>query len=204
MGGDFTPKGDEARTKTRAMPTLFRDDFHYLQAAISHLQPCLDLQFDPEPSTQRIDLVAPEELKQRFRFLPREVWPVDGLFALSADQKVIQAEIKRSRKDEEAWPQIHYLWELNPVVEWVNDKVLAAFGRHEAPVITLHGALEPDETAFILSGLVPNRKGHPLVHHWFGVVFRAGVFQGIEGFQDVVKRTDLGARTFPNRRDGGR
>jgi hypothetical protein len=85
------------------------------------------------------------------------------------------------------------------VLEWVNDKVLAAFGRHQAPVLSLPGALEPNEATFVLSGLIPNRKSHPLVQRWFGCTFRAGQFSGIEDFASLVERTGLGQHTFPNR-----
>ena len=141
MGEGKSPTGSEAVAKTRSLPSLFPNDFAYLQAAIAHLRQSQPLQVEFTPSEQRADLTPTEELKQRFRFLPREIWPEDGAFTLSPRQEVIQEEIKRSRKDETAWPRIHYLWPLNPVMEWVNDKVLAAFGRHEAPVIVLKGAL---------------------------------------------------------------
>jgi hypothetical protein len=69
--------------------------------------------------------------------MPSEIRPEDGWFMLSADREVIRQEIKRSRKDERTWPRIHYLWPLHPILEWVNDKVTATFGRHEAPVLDL-------------------------------------------------------------------
>ena len=53
-----------------------------------------------------------------------------------------------------------------------NDKVVAGFGRHEAPVLSLKGALFDEEAVFILAGLIPNLKGHPLVHRWFGCRFK--------------------------------
>jgi superfamily II DNA or RNA helicase len=202
MGEEERPTGSEAVTRTHATPSLFKDDLSYLKAAISQVRQAQPLHAEFYPEEQRVDLTAPEELKQRFRALPPEIWPDDGHFTLSADQSVIQAEIKRSRKDEKAWPRIHYLWPLHPVMEWVNDKVLAAFGRHEAPVVVLQGALDPDEVVFVLSGLIPNRKSHPLVHRWFGVSFRKGRFHGIEDFDGLVDRTGLARRTFPNRGNG--
>jgi hypothetical protein len=127
------------------------------------------------------------------------VWPEDDTFVLSADIDDLQEEIKRSRKDDNAWPRIHYLWQHNPVLEWINDKVVAGFGRHEAPVLSLQGALSKEEAVFILAGLIPNLKGHPLVHRWFGVTFQNKTFQKIELFESLLARTGLGKTTFPNR-----
>ena len=149
---------------------------------------------------EQVILTATEDLKYRLRYtLPREVWPTDDTFVLSADIDDIQEEIKRSRKDENAWPRIHYLWQHNPILEWVNDKVVAGFGRHEAPVLSLQGLLAKDEVVFILAGLIPNLKGHPLVHRWFGVTFQNRTFQKIELFETLLARTGLGTTTFPNR-----
>lgn len=198
---DEQPKGQKAESSTRKMTSLFNDDIAYLQVACAHLHQTMNFDCRFYPAEQRVDLTAPEELVQRFRFLPPETWPDDHQFLLSSNRKVIQNEIKRSRKDEKAWPQIHYLWDLNPVVDWINDKVLAAFGRHEAPVVTLYEGLEPLETVFLMSGLIPNRKGHPLVHEWFGVVFHGGKFKEIEEFPSIIARTHLGQIPHPNRKD---
>ena len=201
--GEATPSaGQDAEDKTRSMPTLYSDDYHYLKEAIDHLRQSETLQTDFVDDEQQIILTATKDLKHRLRYsIPREIWPDDDTFVLSADREVIQDEIKRSRKDENAWPRIHYLWQHNPVVEWINDKVVAGFGRHEAPVLTLSGALNSGETVFILSGLIPNRKGHPLVHRWFGVTFKDDKFQQIEEFETLLARTGLGKTSFPNRGD---
>ncbi|MFC1835642.1 hypothetical protein ACFL2Q_13050 [Thermodesulfobacteriota bacterium] len=83
-------------------------------------------------------------------------------------------------------------------MEWINDKVLASFGRHEAPVMTLQDGLDPGEVVFIMSGLIPNRKSHPLVHRWFGVVFQGGKLSRVEEFSALMKRTGLGKIALPN------
>ncbi|MBA3018695.1 MAG: DEAD/DEAH box helicase [Proteobacteria bacterium] len=199
FGDEEPPSGKGTETKILSMPSLFEDDYTYLNAAIGHLRHSGGIQATCYPNEKRIDLTAPEDLKQRFRFLPVELWPENGLFILSTDKETIQKEIKRSRKDEKAWPRIHYLWHLNPIVEWANDKLLAAFGRHEAPVLELQGALNLDEVVFILSGLIPNLKSHSLVHRWFGVSFNDGKFTCIEEFESLVNRIGLGKKNFPNR-----
>ena len=202
MGTNVPPATGTTGTgeKTRSMPSLYDGDYHYLKDALDHLRQAESLQVDLNDVEQQIELVAGQDLKRRLRYtLPREIWPEHDTFILSADRDVIQQEIRRSRKDENAWPRIHYLWQQNPVVEWINDKVVAAFGRHEAPVLSLSEALQPAETVFVLSALIPNRKGQPLLHHWLGVAFEKDVFQRIEPFEQLLAHTGLGKRRFPNK-----
>ena len=199
LGETAPPVGNLAMGRTREIISLYPDDYHYLKAAIESLKQSQTLQAEFDDDARQVTLTATKELKSRLRYsLPREVWPEDDIFILSADTDTIQDEIRRSRKDEKAWPRIHYLWPHNPVIQWINDKVIAGFGRHEAPVLSLPGALEPEETVFILSGLLPNRKGHPLVFRWFGVTFLENEFLEIESFDDLLKRTGLGRTRFPN------
>ena len=195
----------ESKEKTRNMPSLYKNDYDYLKAAIGYLDAQSSIQTDFVDERHQVTLTANKELKHRLKFvLPREVWPDKDMFVLCADPDRIQDEIKISRKDETAWPKVHYLWPHNPVLEWINDKVIAGFGRQEAPVITLAGALVPEETIFIISGLIPNRKSHPLVHRWFGVVFSGTQFIRIEEFDALLARTGLGKAVFPNsQKDGG-
>jgi GxxExxY protein len=200
MGESAPPSGQDSDEHTKTMPSLFDDDFHYLKVAVGYLRQSETLQSEFVDIDQQIILTATQDLKHRLRYiLPREVWPDDDTFVLSPDRDAIQDEIRRSRKDENAWPLIHSLWQHNPVLEWINDKVVAGFGRHEAPVLSLQKALSAGETVFILSGLIPNLKGHPLVHSWFGVTFQHYTFQKIETFEAVLERTGLGKTSFPNR-----
>ena len=157
------------------------------------------MQYRAIPDEKRIDLTIPPDLKQRYRFFPKEALPENDELILIEDPDRVQTEIAECRKEEKAWPRINYLWPLSPVLDWVNDRLMAAFGRHEAPIIPLQGKLEPGETIFILSGLIPNQKGHPLVHEWFGTRFRNGHFEGIQSLPELLQRTELGRRVFPNR-----
>ena len=44
--------------------------------------------------------------------------------------------------------------------------------------------LAPDETVFVVSGLVPNRKSHPLVYEWVGITFRDENFVSLTTFDE--------------------
>jgi superfamily II DNA/RNA helicase len=199
MGGTTPPDLKDSQDRIKSMPSFYTDDYHYLKSAIDYLKQTETFQADFHDTDQKVEFTATQALKYRLRYtLPREVWPEDDTFVLSTNKDDIQNEIKRSRKDENAWPRIHYLWPLNPVLEWINDKVIAGFGRHEAPVLSLQGALASEETIFIISGLIPNLKGHPLIHRWYGVTFQGKMFDKTEPFDNILTKTALGKSAFAN------
>jgi len=198
MGDQATPTGQNAASAKVAMPSLFANDYQFFKEAIDYIRRDQPVQVEFDAGKQFITLSAPNELQHRLQFLPREVSPDDGQFALTTDRSLIQKEIKRCRKEENAWPEVTLLWEQHPVLSWVNDKVVAAFGRHEAPVLSLSGCLKPDEAIFLVSGLIPNLKSHPLIHRWFGLRFRNDKFVDALEFSEVLKLTGLHQKRYPN------
>ena len=183
--------------------SLFDGDLEYCKAALN----CLlrqagggsDLRFEPNRDSMTLTLDAPDDLQHRFGYLSREIVPENWRFELTADRERMNEAIAESRRNEAAWPRLHYLWRLNPVVGWLNDRMLALFGRHEAPVLAGLPGLEPEETVFVLSGLVPNRKSHPLVYEWIGVRFRGDAFDSLVPFDDLLECTGLDREAIPNR-----
>ena len=77
--------------------------------------------------------------------------------------------------------------------------MLAAFGRHEAPVLAGAPGLSGDETVFVLSGLVPNRRSHPLLYEWIAVSYRGARFEAVVPFDEVLARTGLSRDGVANR-----
>ena len=192
-------KEPDYQEPVQSMPSFFQDDFEYLRSAVSYLQKHDPFHAEIYTDEKRIDFFAPLDLEHRFRLLPSEIWPQDRRFILSADREIIKKEIKRSRRDEKAWPRIHYLYELNPVVEWATDRLLAVFKRNEAPVLKLPKLLVDGQDIFIISGLIPNLKGQPLVHRWLGVEFRSGsVEKEPRDFFEIMKELGLGTAALPN------
>lgn len=190
--------GKDAAQARKKMPSMFGDDYSYLKAAIDYVRKNQPLQADFDDDNRTVHITAPKELEARFKFLPQEVLTEDGTYILSSDRDSIIKEIKRSRQEEQLWPRLHLLWERHPILNWANDKVLAAFGRHEAPVMTLADTLSKSEVIFIISGLIPNRKSHPVIHRWLGVRFLAGKYDAVMDFEEVLKRSDINQKTFPN------
>ena len=178
------------------LPTLYESDHAYMEASLKYMEKTHSLAVRYEED--RIEFPATDDLKYRFKMLPGEVWPKDGYFILSSNQDTINQEIKDSRKSESAWPNIHYLWEQHPVLEWVRDKLLSNFDRLEAPQIRL-STLDADEAIFIVSGLIPNKKAHPLINHWMGVCFKSGKFVETITMDRVVELSKLGKQKFANK-----
>jgi len=76
-------------------------------------------------------------------------------------------------------------------------RVITLFGRHRAPVIQSH-YLQPGEQAFVMMGLVPNRKGQPLLVDWQVVCRQPGQPFTLEPYDAFVQRAGLKAGQLPN------
>ncbi len=189
-----------AEDQPEAPISLFESDLAYCEAALHRLRHRdHTLRFETDVTGSVLTLDAPEDLRRRFGYFPREVFPENGRFALTADPNRMRDAIADSRRDEMAWPTLHYLWRLNPVVGWLNDRMLAAFGRHEAPVLADVPNLAADETVFVLSGLVPNRRSHPLLYKWIAVTYRGVRYQAVIRLEELLDRTGLGRNAIANR-----
>ena len=178
-----------------AHPSLYASDYEYACAAFDYVRAHQNLQVEFDNGRRIINMTVPDELRQhRFKFLPSEIQSPDNVLSLCADRNAVMREIERSRKQEEAWPRLHLLWEQHPVLEWLNDKILAAFGRNQAPVITVNSST--DDTYYLVTGLVPNRKGQPVLHEWFAVRFQGESFADCLPFRDIIDRLQT---RLPNR-----
>lgn len=186
--------------------SLFASEYHYAKAALIQINQSETVcQWAPIDAQQLISLTAPRDLQERLRQLPREVQAENHFYTLTADpERMAQAieTARQARAEEETWPKLHYLWPQHPIVEWLGDRVLTHFGRHCAPLLqSVH--LQRGEQAFVLMGLVPNRKGQPLLVEW-QVASRhvASAGQGeftLQPFDAFAARAGLKAGNLPNR-----
>ena len=145
---------DSANSRPATPPppplSLFENDLRYCEAALHRIRPTRAgtrdadqppgtsgprLRFAVDAPTQTLMLDAPEDLVARYSYLPTEIFPTTRRLVLTTDRRRVAEAIAESRRSESAWPAVHYLWPLSPVVTWLNDRMLAAFGRFEAPVL---------------------------------------------------------------------
>lgn len=185
--------------------SLFPSDYEFARQALEAVnRERRQVNFSANNERQTITLTPPDDLDYRFRFLPPEIRPEDGSLVLTADKQRFAEEIRRSRQDENAWPKLHYLWPQHPAIQWLQDKLLAQVARHSAPVLALPDIdrvsqlMQAGETVFLVSGLIPNRKAHPVIWKWFAIKIRNGAVTDIEPAEAWLQRLQLDNR-LPNR-----
>jgi len=195
------PLASQSRDHIEEWPGLFKGEYHFATAALTQLAPARDwLQWTTSEAEQGVAITAPPDLQERLQQLPREVRSRDNRYELCADPVHLKQAIELARQakaEDETWPQLHYLWPQHPIVEWLVDRVITRFGRHGAPVIQSH-SLRPGEQAFVMLGLVPNRKGQPLLVDWQVVCRLPGQPFTLEPYDAFIQRAGLQAGRLPN------
>jgi superfamily II DNA or RNA helicase len=189
-------------TPTAARPALFADDYAYARDGLNWLHTLMPrdqaavraddgqraLAFQPNA-----DLALMLE-----RELAPEMFPRDNVFALSSDRAVVESAIRHAR-DTQEWPAIHYLWPLHPILNWLDYKMLALFGRQKAPLVRVPKGLAAGEAIVLLSGQIPNRRGQSVIAEWLGVRMGAdGRHLGTLTLPEVMTLTGLGRELLVN------
>lgn len=208
---DDAPKPADSLSHIRNPVSFFGDDYEFARTALASLSRSGPFaQWQPNDEERSIAITPPEDLKNRLRQLPREVQA--EMYTLTADKSVMERSIEEARQkstrhsddpdkqlqnDANTWPQLHYLWPQHPILEWLGDRVLTAFGRHRAPVIQSE-RLAADEQAYILMALVPNRKAQPMLVEWQVVCRRGKGAFALEDFASFAARLGLKSRALPN------
>ncbi|MFN6353889.1 MAG: helicase-related protein, partial [Cyanobacteriota bacterium] len=196
----------EPQVERAQMPSLYPDLWSYVTTALEALsekgaaagEP---LQFRCSQTEQRLELTPPAELVRRCQKLPREWRPEHGRqLVLTARPKEMQQEEEQARRREDHHLRLSYLWPLHPLVDWLVDRGMATFARHQAPVMQLRDGLEPGEVMMVLQGTIPNRSGQPVVQEWVAVRFLGNGLkvEGVEPFANLAQRLGLGRHDHPN------
>jgi hypothetical protein len=188
------------------MPSLYPNLWSYVTRALgAAAEREVDrdpIQFRRYDEQERLEITPPADLMRRYERLPRELRP-DRLkqAVLSTRPQDLKQELDRSRRRKHQGLELEYLWPLHPLVEWLVDRGLATFARHQAPVLQLTAGLEPGEVVMVLQGTIPNRSGQPVIQEWVGVLFQGSGLkvEAVEPFAQLAKRLQLGERDYPNR-----
>jgi hypothetical protein len=201
QGSAPVSSGAEARQSCRQLPRLFPDDFAFTEEALTALEKRETLQAETNKGDRLLTVTVGKDLRRIFKVLPPEALPADGRLRLTTNRTMVKDAIKRARsaqKGQSRWPDVHLLWDLHPFLEWLNFQLLLNFKRDEAPVMRLAGNLSESESIFLFQGEISNQQGQPVIHEWFGVSFDGATVQGILSLEDILKRTKLDSKTYPN------
>ncbi len=106
----------------------------------------------------RLEALPPSYLKEQ---------RVAERMLVTFDRTLAQRKLTEARDSSTSmWPEVSFLTDIHPVVEWLTDKVLVEFGRQEAPVITTPHV---DSPVFLVQGIHSNALGRPTVVRWMAV-----------------------------------
>lgn len=206
-GGDLAPTPPPAvAVEQGSCTSLFPDLWSYVTTAIQAVAEQLlarqePMQLKPYPEQQRLELTPPADLQRRYERFPKELRPERGKqLALSTDPDALQRALEQARRQDSARPELEYLWDLHPLVEWLSDRGLVAFSRHQAPVLQLQEVLAPGESVMVLQGTIPNLRGVPVVQEWVAVSFAGFGLKvaGVEPFAALAERLQLGRKAYAN------
>ncbi|WBB62561.1 DEAD/DEAH box helicase [Streptomyces sp. WMMC500] len=133
----------------------------------------------------------PPDLLHRLKALPKsylteqEILPTankEGRIRLTFDKGLAGKRLKVAREESDSqWPNVSYVSDVHPVLDWVTDKALAALRHDEAFVL----AFDPDRDkakdidpelpaaldgpVYLLQGIYSNKAGRPTVVEWMAV-----------------------------------
>jgi hypothetical protein len=153
------PEPERAR-----VPKLFEDTESFAREALSFA--CPDLHIDDDG--EMLAFGPPEDLVQRLKALPPSYLKrhnVAERMKVTFDRKLAQRKLDEARKTKTLWPDIAYLSDLHPMIEWLTDKVLLRVIRQQAPVLIAN----VEEPVFLVQGVYSNALGQPTVVEWMSV-----------------------------------
>ncbi len=213
--GDYANEVNEPATSGSTTvgkpPRLFEDTFSYTANMMERLGRPEEQVFDTAPSVveaQRIiKFQVPDDMKARDgfgyasagavdgRYMPEEAVDRSGKVELTDQADTITRAIDEAKMRERSWPDVQYLWDGHPILQWFADRSNTFFPQHSAPIASLKGRLDDGELAFVMHGAAPNSLGAPVVDRWAIVVQSPAGNLRIEEIDDFLARTRLKENT---------
>lgn len=115
------------------MPRLFGSTKEFARAALGSVAPSLHVDDDGEMLAFR----PPDDLVQRLSVLPPaylKKHDVTERMRVTFNRELAQRKLDEARQTKTLWPEIAYLSDLHPMIDWLTDKVLLRVPRQQAPV----------------------------------------------------------------------
>ncbi len=106
----------------------------------------------------------PKSYLDEQRILPRKAEP--GRMRITFSKDLADRRLKAARESSKSqWPNVSYVTDVHPVLDWLTDKVLVEIGRHQAPVL----AASVRTPTFLVQGICSNALGRPTIVEWMAV-----------------------------------
>lgn len=190
-------------------PSLYESDYDYLLDALKFINSAAQrrvtladdlIRYETEKAgifaeEKSVRITPNKSLAACLKYLPGEVVPESGAFYLCSSARRVKEEYGKCLKLDGKWPEVQYLWNEHPVVQFLNETVLTAFGRMRAPFLTVD-KLTKDETLFVLSAIVPNKQSQPVVSQYSGVLCRDGAIVDAKPFEEWIEKLGLAGTLY--------
>lgn len=159
------------------VPKLFRSTADYFEEALRQVcrpnpEDMLSLRRDDDGT---IAFEPPQDLLYRLKALPKsyldeqQILPrknEPGRIRVTFSKELAGTRLKAARETTESqWPNVSYVTDVHPVLDWLTDKVLVEIGRHKAPVL----AATVESPTYLVQGIYSNALGKPTVVEWMAV-----------------------------------
>ncbi|MFJ4513901.1 SNF2-related protein [Streptomyces sp. NPDC088816] len=106
----------------------------------------------------------PKSYLDEQRIMPRKTEP--GRMRITFSRDLADRRLKAARESSKSqWPNVSYVTDVHPVLDWLTDKVLVEVGRHQAPVL----AASVHSATFLVQGICSNALGRPTIVAWMAV-----------------------------------
>ncbi|MGC5234389.1 SNF2-related protein [Streptomyces albogriseolus] len=106
----------------------------------------------------------PKSYLDEQRIMPRKTEP--GRMRITFSRDLADRRLKAARESSKSqWPNVSYVTDVHPVLDWLTDKVLVEVGRHQAPVL----AASVNSATFLVQGICSNALGRPTIVEWMAV-----------------------------------
>ncbi|MDA8370390.1 MAG: helicase-related protein [Nocardiopsaceae bacterium] len=146
------------------VPGLFASTEEFVRTGLAAVAPDLHIDVDG----RMLAFEPPRDLAHRFTALPASYLKereVTKRLKVTFDRGLAEAKRVAARTSTTAWPEIGFVSDLHPLVEWLVDKVQVQLHRSQAPVVQADVA----EPVFLVQGVYSNELGQPTVVEWMAV-----------------------------------
>ena len=165
---------------------MFTSTEAFAREALDFACPTLHVDDDGE----MLAFKPPDDLVQRLAVLPPNYLKKHNVaerMKVTFDRQLAQRKLDEARKTKTLWPDIAYLSDLHPMIEWLTDKVLLRITRQQAPVLIAN----VDEPVFLIQGVYSNALGQPTVVAWMAVTGLPGEPR-VAGLTNTLRQAGVG------------